>query len=100
MPKIEKSHHRPWIPERTPFFRYSGNNAAFYHSVAWRNARSVQLTEHPLCQECEKKGIITPATLVDHIKPINEGGSKLDPHNLQSLCDKCHNKKSAREGNR
>lgn len=100
MPTIEKKHKRPWLPERKPFERYSGKNAQFYHSAAWREVRWEQLRQHPLCQECEKNGVLTPAVLVDHIKPINEGGEKLDMRNLQSLCARCHNKKSAREGNR
>ena len=36
--------------------------------------------------------------MVDHITPINNGGQKLDYSNLQALCNKCHNKKSASEG--
>ena len=35
--------------------------------------------------------------MVDHIKPINKGGSKLDIDNLQSLCNRCHALKSAKE---
>lgn len=98
MPTIEKTHKRPWLPERKPFERYSGKNAAFYHSTQWKAVRQIKLREQPLCEECQKNGILTPAVLVDHIRPINEGGEKLSMRNLQSLCEKCHNKKSAREG--
>ncbi len=98
MPRIEKSHDRPWLPKLQPFSRYSAKNAAFYHSAEWKKVRDLQLMQHPICQECERLGRVTPATVVDHIKPINEGGDRLDQRNLQSLCETCHNRKSAREG--
>ncbi len=54
------------------------------------------LRAHPLC---EKKmgtdlgiGCGQPARVVDHIKPINQGGETTDS-NLQSLCERCHNRK-------
>ena len=95
MPRIEKSHDRPWLPKLQPFSRYSAKNAAFYHSAEWKKVRDLQLMQHPICQECERLGRVTPATVVDH---INEGGDRLDQRNLQSLCETCHNRKSAREG--
>lgn len=38
----------------------------------------------------------TRATEVDHIIPIVEGGSRLDPTNLRSVCRPCHNTRKAR----
>ena len=73
---------------------------AFYTSKEWRAARKHQLENNPLCAECLKHGVYTPATLVDHIKPIREGGARLDPRNLQSLCWSCHSAKSIEEGSR
>jgi 5-methylcytosine-specific restriction endonuclease McrA len=35
--------------------------------------------------------------MVDHIKPINQGGSIWNKDNLQTLCNRCHNKKSAKD---
>lgn len=99
MPTIKKKCSRPWMVKREPFKR-SRPNTGFYQSMAWRNLRKAFITQHPICEECKKKGIITPATVVDHIVPINEGGAALSPDNLQSLCDRCHNKKSASEGHK
>lgn len=56
----------------------------------WSKARKMQLAAHPLCQECEKIGRTTAATMVHHEKPIREGGKRLDPDNLRSLCRPCH----------
>ena len=73
-------------------------NRGFYTSPAWRALRNSFIERHPLCEQCYKQGLIVPATVVDHVIPINLGGAPLDEDNLQSLCDKCHNAKSGREG--
>jgi 5-methylcytosine-specific restriction protein A len=51
-----------------------------------------------MCVECERNGEDRAANVVDHIIRINDGGSKLNRSNHQSLCKKCHDKKSASEG--
>lgn len=58
------------------------------------------MEQFPLCAECNRQGRITPARVVDHITPINEGGERYDFSNLQGLCDKCHNRKSGREAHK
>lgn len=72
----------------------------FYSSPEWLKVKRRQLLEEPFCRECLKKGIYTKATMVDHIKPIKQGGDWYDPSNLQSLCWSCHSKKSIEEGSR
>lgn len=53
---------------------------------------------HPLCSECSWYGLVVPATLVDHKRP-HKGDMRLfwDQENWQSLCRKCHTKKTQRE---
>lgn len=65
---------------------------AFYNSTAWKRLRLMVLNEEPLCRVCQ-----AAATVVDHIKPISEGGPKTDRENLQSLCKQCHDRKTANE---
>jgi 5-methylcytosine-specific restriction protein A len=62
-----------------------------YDSVRWRKARKRHLDEHPLCVLCERQGITTAATVVDHIKE-HKGDYDLfwDAKNWQSLCASCH----------
>ena len=67
------------------------------HTTKWLRLRRDTLTAHPLCQRCEAEGIITPATEVHHIRPVEEAityADKVqrmyDPHNLQALCHDCH----------
>lgn len=71
---------------------------AFYSSGVWRKVRVHQLSQHPLCKHCMAEDILTPAELVDHIIPTKIDWSlRLSLSNLQSLCQACHNRKSAED---
>jgi len=69
----------------------------FYDSQRWKNLRAYQLNKRPLCESCDKKHLTTEATQVDHITPIVDGGSLTSLDNLQSLCAKCHSRKTREE---
>ena len=43
-----------------------------YQDVRWQRLRVAYLADHPLCEECLKKGIAPPAAVVDHIVPHGE----------------------------
>jgi len=73
------------------------NRDPFYVTTAWRRLRLWKLSEQPLCEHCLLRGIIEPATQVDHIVPISAGGEPLDEANLASLCASCHSRKTASE---
>ncbi|WP_082482252.1 HNH endonuclease [Flavobacterium sp. Leaf359] len=88
---------RSWIPERKPFEQRAVDNSRFYNSRTWRNLRKRFLDANPLCAECERNGEVRQATVADHIIPISRGGAELDDKNLQPLCKRCHDSKSARE---
>lgn len=45
---------------------------------------------------CAKCGRVHPSNQVDHIVPLEQGGSN-DPANLQVLCVDCHKAKTAAE---
>nr|DAH08110.1 MAG TPA: HNH endonuclease [Caudoviricetes sp.] len=100
MPRLKKSCRRPWQPEHKPHAGRVHANTEFYQSTAWRKVRAVKLSQDPLCEECARQGMAVPAQMVDHIRPINEGGAALDMKNLQSLCHTCHNRKSGQEKHR
>jgi len=54
----------------------------------WRKLRLAFLERNPLCfnfANCRNG-----ASLVDHIKPISDGGAVLDLRNLRSCCVDCH----------
>ena len=64
----------------------------------WNKARVRFLKTHPLCVRCRAKGMITPATVVDHVTP-HRGNQKLfwNEGNWQPLCKSCHDRKTMTE---
>jgi 5-methylcytosine-specific restriction enzyme A len=69
------------------------------YSYRWRKYTEHYKKNNPLCVECKKQGKITPVYCVDHIIPISGPDDPLfwDANNHQSLCESCHNKKTAKE---
>lgn len=91
-----KEQHKPKPKlKRTPRKKYK--NDKFYHSKQWSKLRKMHLVQEPFCRSCKARGIYKAAQMVDHIRPINDGGAKLDDANLQSLCFACHNRKTKQE---
>jgi len=97
MPLKPKKVRRPWEPKPSKPQAGRKADASFYHTTAWRKLTKRKRKANPLCEECLKKGKITPWELTDHIIPIEQGGDPLCWDNLQSMCHRCHNRKSARE---
>ena len=70
----------------------------FYSSRAWKDARrNYKQSVGGLCEECLKKGIITPAEIVHHKTPLTDENVcdleiSLGWGNLQALCRECHAK--------
>ena len=67
------------------------------HTDKWLRLRKEKLTAQPLCERCQQHGIVTPATEVHHVTPVEDGltyAAKVrlmyDPHNLRALCHACH----------
>ena len=71
------------------------------YGARWRLARKAFLKRNPLCAECQGRGILKAATVVDHVIP-HKGDSGLfwDESNWQALCKRCHDKKTARSDGR
>jgi 5-methylcytosine-specific restriction protein A len=68
---------------------------AVYNGAWPRVRREVLKRDDYRCQiagpNCKGK-----ATEVDHIVPWDEGGARLDPRNLRSVCRPCHNSRKRR----
>jgi len=86
---------RPIRAPRAPDER--GSAASRGYDARWRRVRLMKLAADPLCEMHRRAGAVVPATLVDHIVPIAEGGARLDMANLQSLCRNCHASKTHAE---
>jgi 5-methylcytosine-specific restriction enzyme A len=77
---------RPWEHDRP-------SSAGRGYGAEWRKLRlRILERDRHTCTNCGK-----PASTVDHRKPRHLGGTD-DPSNLTSLCERCHETKSAREG--
>jgi 5-methylcytosine-specific restriction protein A len=76
------------LEKRRPSARERG------YGSEWAAYRSEYLRRRPSCCECG-----APATVVDHIKPVKDGGSFWDPANHQPLCFADHAAKTMRDVN-
>ena len=75
-----------------------GSSCKRGYDRAWQRYRLVYLAEYPLCVDCESRGRIVPATVVDHKQP-HKGDMVLfwNPKNHQGMCKTCHDRKTASE---
>lgn len=65
-----------------------------YDTARWQRVRARQLARETLCRVCAELDRETPATEVDHIKPLARDGAPYDRANLQSLCTPHHSFKT------
>ena len=90
-----------WCPKHKP--KYRRRASAEYHGwyllPVWTDdLRPGQLLHEPFCRECARRGMRTPATVVDHIRPHRgDWAMFVDKANHQSMCKSCHDRKTARE---
>jgi len=76
--------HKPKIEE------HRGSPASRGYDTHWAKVRLLKLKRNPICELCDSKGYLKPATLVHHICYLRHGGARLDMNNLMSLCIQCH----------
>ena len=69
-----------------------GLHKEVYSTSQWKSLRLRILVSEPFCRQCGR-----PASQVDHIKAIEDGGDPWDEANLQPLCPRCHSAKTWRE---
>ena len=78
------------------------DSAAWHHfytdpRYGWKTRRSAQLIHEPFCRECARKGHRVKATEVDHIVPHRGNVDLFCKGALQSLCHRCHSRKTMQE---
>ena len=95
MPRLT-ARHQPVVDDNT--WRAGKTTAQRGYGGWWQRARLSFLRRNPLCAQCDSRGAIRLANVVDHIVP-HRGNAKLfrDVINWQPLCTPCHNAKAARE---
>ena len=65
-----------------------------YDTKQWKQVRGLYISLNPVCEVCKKLDRITPASQVDHVQAIEEGGAPFDLYNLMSLCQRHHSRKT------
>jgi 5-methylcytosine-specific restriction protein A len=80
----------PWQHKR-PVVRIRGRRL--------QKLRSQLFDRQPLCVRCLAENRVTVATIRDHVIPLGEGGAD-DEANVQPLCQRCSDAKSAQEAQR
>ena len=93
-PRCER-HQNTYTPKKIYHDHQYHRAQYFYGTSTWKKLREIKLRMNPLCEHCEKLGLVTTGTEVDHIEEIQDGGAKDDIENLQTLCTPCHRKKTA-----
>lgn len=83
-------------PDHKRYDDRRGSSASRGYSARWQRYRVIFLRHNPLCVMCEAKGIIKPATDVDHKQAVNGPNDPLfwEPSNHQALCHGCHSRKT------
>lgn len=61
-----------------------------YNTAQWRSIRARQLADKPLCEWCERRDRIAPATICDHEKPHRGDEALFYGGPFVSLCKPCH----------
>ena len=65
-------------------------------SAGVKDRNAIKGRDCGLCQACSRKGKTTLGSVVDHIKPLWDGGSD-EAHNKELLCIPCHDEKTKHE---
>lgn len=67
------------------------------YTKQWEQFRIQYIKRHPLCHDCEVKGLYVTATEVHHVKKLRDCPElKYEEDNLMGLCKECHSKRTAR----
>jgi 5-methylcytosine-specific restriction protein A len=80
--------------------RTKGNTTERGYGYDWQKLRNVHIRMFPLCADPYHVHLHRPviAKHVDHIESIQDAPQRrLDPTNLQSLCENCHNSLKQKE---
>ncbi len=103
MPSEAKKHcprgHKSYIGRRCPECERKrnierGTAHERGYDKEWKEFRLKYLQAFP---NCSIEDCLDPATDVDHIKSLKEGGEKFDMFNLRSFCHRHHSQRTGRD---
>lgn len=86
------------IKPQTNSWRSNKSSTQRGYGYKWQQYRLEFLKLNPLCAYCQKDGVVTEATVVDHVVP-HRGNDALfwNTKNHQALCKLCHDKVKQKE---
>jgi len=90
-------HQRPKPTPKRKYDHHYHNGKNIYKSSRWVKLRAAKIALNPLCEHCERYGIIKPGNTIDHIIEVEDGGEVWEMSNLATLCHSCHNTKTGKE---
>ena len=95
----EKDEYKKKKEKEKAIIHSARTDSTLYNTRQWKRLRNWYIMQHPLCENCAKYGLVTPATQVHHKRIINSGQTldemksiAYNPDVLQSLCRSCHDK--------
>lgn len=97
MPTRPQTHFQKYLKARLPTRTSDerrGSAAERGYDYDWQQFREQFLREHPVCCFAEhprhRHECTIAASVVDHIKPLSQGGARLDPSNCRAVCRRAH----------
>ena len=98
-PRCRTAHSESCRPAKLANWQQSdhhrGTAAERGYDHRWAKLRNAYILGNPLCAHCLIQDRVTLAAEIDHVRPLADGGARLDPDNLQALCRSCHSLKTA-----
>lgn len=94
MPEMPKTFRPGYLPTRIEQRREAdqrrGSASARGYNHRWSKARDTHLLNHPLCVGCDAVGIVTAASVVDHVDPHHGDPEKFWDTSMWQSCCKWH----------
>lgn len=107
MPTIYKPKKKVTVNNQAYYQQRRKERQKIYNTSTWQKLRLSYMQQHPLCEECLKKGIIRSAKDIHHIISFMTTDDMcererlaFDSSNLQALCRECHNEKHNKKGSK
>ena len=98
MPTIYKPKKKKVTNNQAFYQQRRKERQKIYNTTTWQKLRLSYMQQHPLCEECLKKGIIKSAKDIHHkvsFMTVDDKAERerlaFDSDNLMALCRECHN---------
>jgi 5-methylcytosine-specific restriction endonuclease McrA len=94
-PRFKRATVAPYKPRVGPPGLHRGSSRERGYDRAWDQFSVAWRRQNPFCAMCEQNGRDVVCDVVDHMIPLVDGGERLAPENVWSLCHLCHSRTKA-----